>query len=58
MRTVQLFQHLMEYLRMCDEELYQFYMGEVTDDKGDIYPELITSALLMEAECSVKNCIM
>ena len=57
-RTMDLFNHLMSYLRMCDDELYDYYLSITTDESGELYPELITSALIMEAECSVKNCIM
>ncbi len=56
MRTLNLFNQLLSYLRVCDVELYQYYLSEVTDENGEMYPELITQALIMEAECSVKNC--
>jgi hypothetical protein len=57
-RTIDLFHHLMSYLRMCDDELYDYYLSITTDETGELYPELVTSSVLMELECSVKNCIM
>jgi len=57
-RTLDLFNHLMSYLRMCDDELYDYYLSITTDETGELYPELVTSSVIMELQCSVKNCIM
>jgi hypothetical protein len=57
-RTIDLFHHLLSYLQMCDTELYDYYLSITTDESGELYPELVTSSVLMELECSVKNCIM
>ena len=53
-RTIDLFQRLLASL--CDDELYRYYLSITTDENGEIYPELVTSAVLMELECSITNC--
>ena len=57
-RTMKLFHQLLSYLQICDSELYDYYLSITTDESGEIYPELVTSAVIMELECSVKNCVI
>ena len=55
-RTMDYFSELMNQLA-CDTELFDFYMSITTDENGDFYPELVTTAVIMEMEASVLNCV-
>ena len=55
MREQSLFINLYNQLLPYDRELADGYLGDVTDENGDIYLPLITQAILMEMECSLEN---
>ena len=55
-RTMSIFHTMLEYLRICDDEVYRYYLSELCDRRGELYPELITTSVIMEMEASVMNC--
>ena len=38
-----------------DDEVYRYYLSELCDRRGEVYPELVTTAVILELECSVIN---
>ena len=50
-----MFHTLLEYLRIMDDEVYRYYLSELCDSRGEVYPELVTTAVILELECSVIN---
>lgn len=49
---------LLKCLEGCDKESAGYYLSILTDEDGEFYPELVTSAVIMEMECSVFNCVI
>jgi hypothetical protein len=54
-RKMNMFHTLLEYLRVCDDEVYRYYLSELCDSRGELYPELVTQSVIMEMQCSVFN---
>lgn len=56
-RTTNLFLTLYNLIRVWDEEVADYYLSVTTDEDGEFYPELITSSVIYEMECSLDNCV-